>query len=70
MSLRARVEIKIVLTIEKSQPLRLIVHAVGMDDVHHYRYSHPVGGIDQFLELVGGPEPGTQGEKVGNLIAE
>ena len=70
MSLRTLVEVKVILAVEKPEPLRLIVHAVGMDDVHHNGYSHPVSGVHQFLELLRSAETRAQGEEIGNLVAE
>ena len=70
MSLWSSVEIQVFFPVEKAKPLSLIINAVGMDDVHHDGDSHPVGCVNQFLELLRCAEPRAQGEKVRDLVAE
>ena len=64
MALRPRIEVQVVPSVEKSKSLSLVVHAVGVDNVHHHGYPHRMGSVDKFLELIRSAETGAQSEKV------
>ena len=70
MSLAAAVEIQVFTSVEKAETFRLIVHAVGMNDIHHHCDTSPVRIVHQMLELFRSPEPGGQCIEIGYLIAE
>ncbi len=38
--------------VETAQPLVLILHGVGMDDVHNHGDSHLMGPVDEALQLL------------------
>ena len=70
MPLRAFVEIQVLTAVEQAKSLILIAATMRVDDVHHDRDTHPVSGVNQFLELLRSAETGTQSEKVRHLVAE
>ena len=51
VSLRSAVEIQVIATIEKTKSFCLIINAMRMDNIHHYRDSHSMCIIHEMLEL-------------------
>ena len=70
MPLRTLVEVQVLASVEHSEPLRHIVHGMGVDDVHDHSYPQTVSLIHQFLELFGSSESRTERKEIGNLIPE
>ena len=70
MALRAGIEVQRVVPVEIAQALGLVLDHVRMHDVHNDGDALGMRGIHQGLELLGGAETGTEGEDVGDLVAE
>ena len=70
MALRTGVEVEVFPAVEASQAFSLVLHAVGVDYVHHDGQALPVGVIDQALELFRRAEPRAEGVEIRHLIAE
>ena len=64
------VEVEVDRAVEAPDALVLVLHGVGVDDVHDYGYAEAVGLVDEGFELVGGAETARSGEEVRHMVAE
>ena len=55
-AVEAVMEVKVLPAVEKAQTLGLVVHAVGMNNIHNHSYAHSVSFVHEFLELFRGAE--------------
>ena len=70
MSLGPLIEIQVFPAVEQAEPFRLIVHAVGMDDIHHDGYAAGMCIIHKMFEFLRCSESGRKCVEVGNLVSE
>ena len=57
-------------TIVQSEPFDYVFNGVGMNQIHHDCHAHPMGLIDQVLQLLGGSKPGGGGKEAGDMVSE
>ncbi len=67
---RAVMKILVRRSVEATQALDLVIHRMGMDQVHNDPQTGGVRGIHQFLELLRSSKPGRSGEKIRNMVSE
>lgn len=63
-------EIVVGRAIKLVQTVKNVFGSVRVNNVQQDRDSHPVGSIDEFLEIVGGSIPRRRGEEVVDLVAK
>ena len=67
-SLGSLIEIQVFPAVEQAEPFRLIVHAVGMDDIHHDGYAAGMCIIHKMFEFLRCSESGGKCVEVGRAI--
>ena len=64
------VEIKVHRAVQTADALVLVLHGMGVHDVHNHGNSHAVGIVDELLEFLGSAEAARCSEKVAHVVAE
>ena len=56
--------------VDACYPLVLVLHGVGVHDVHYHGDAEFVGAVDEAFQLLGGAEARRCGEEVAHVVAE
>ena len=67
---RAVVEVLVGRAIEEGKAVALVLHGVGVDDVHNDGQAHPVGGVNHRLEFLGRAEARASRVEARDVVAK
>ena len=66
----SRIEILVRITGKITQSFYLILHCMGMNNIHNNSDTHSMSSIDQLLQLIRSTETGRSGKETGYVVTE